>query len=87
MRASIVPAYLGSCLALACAPTFEEPSVQRRALTGNLECGAVITADVVMTADLDCTGHAGTVLTIAASGIVLDGAGHQGRFGCAATAT
>ncbi|CAM5998656.1 unnamed protein product [Sphagnum balticum] len=40
-------------------------------------CGAVLTASLTLTEDLDCTGFKGTVLTMAGPGITLDGANHK----------
>ncbi len=44
----------------------------------NPACGASLTVNTTLTSDLDCTGYAGSpALTIAASGITLDGGGHK----------
>ena len=38
-------------------------------------CGDTLTSSVTLTADLDCTGVAGDILSIGADGVTLDGAG------------
>jgi nitrous oxidase accessory protein NosD len=50
-----------------------------------LSCGEVVTRDTVLTTDLDCPQHE-TALTVSASGITLDFAGHSIRSGSRDTA-
>lgn len=40
-------------------------------------CGTTLDEDLVLTADLDCSGTTGTVLTVGADDLVIDGAGHR----------
>ena len=52
-------------------------STSQRVMSDIPDCGATITANLILTADLDCTGHTGTALTVGADGVTIDGQGHS----------
>ncbi len=40
-------------------------------------CGTTITDDLTLNADLDCTGVAGSALTVGADGVTVEGQGYR----------
>ncbi len=66
----------GRCASLLAVLTFAVLAVAQP-VSAQVGCGDFVTADVTLTADLDCTGFTGTMLTVGANGITIDGQGHR----------
>ncbi len=66
----------GRCASLLAVLTFAVLAVAQP-ISAQVGCGDLVTADVTLTADLDCTGFTGTVLTVDADQITIDGQGHR----------
>ncbi len=64
------------CASLLAVLTFAVLAVAQP-VSAQVGCQEIVTADVTLTADLDCTGFTGTILTVGANGITIDGQGHR----------